>query len=157
MKRIEFLVGVFVVVGIAAMAYISIKLGDVRVFGQSGYVIFAEFDSVSGLREGADVEIAGVVVGRVEEIRLKDYVSTVKMRIASDVKIPEDSTASIRTRGIIGDKFIEIIPGGSERFLKAGDTIVDTESSINIEELVRKYIFSLEKGDSSTGQGVLER
>ena len=146
MKRVELFVGIFVVVGIAAMAYISIKLGDVRVFGESGYVLYAEFDSVSGLREGADVEIAGVVIGRVEKIELKDYISTVKLRIAPDVRIPEDSTASIRTRGVIGDKFIEITPGGSDVFLKPGETIVDTESSINIEELIRKYIFGLQKG-----------
>lgn len=143
---IEFFVGIFVVIGIGAMAYISIRLGDIGVFGQQGYPIFAEFDSISGLREGADVEIAGVVVGKVEKIKLRDYLAVVKMRIDSSVKIPEDSTVSIRTRGIIGDKFIEIVPGGSEKILKPGSLIVNTESSINIEELVRKYLFSSGKG-----------
>ncbi len=147
MKRygVELAVGIFVVLGIIAMAYLSISLGDVEVFGSRGYPVYAEFDSTSGLKSGADVEIAGVVVGRVDSITLKDYASRVRLNIYPDVKIPEDSIASIRTRGIIGEKFIKINPGGSDKYIEPGGSITDTESSIDIEELVSKYIFSQEK------------
>ncbi len=146
MKRygVELAVGIFVVLGIIAMAYLSISLGDVEVFGNRGYPVYAEFDSTSGLKSGADVEIAGVVVGRVDSITLKDYASLVRLNIYPDVKIPEDSIASIRTRGIIGEKFIKINPGGSDKYIEPGGRITDTESSIDIEELVSKYIFSQE-------------
>lgn len=147
MKRyaIELIVGFFVVMGLVAMAYLSIRLGDIEVFGSKGYTIYAVFDSTSGLKEGDVVEIAGVEVGRVEGIRLKDYSSLVGMRIGPGVKIPDDAIASIRTRGLIGEKFVKIIPGGSDRWIEPGAKILDTESTVDIEELISKYIFSLEK------------
>ncbi|MBI5097005.1 MAG: outer membrane lipid asymmetry maintenance protein MlaD [Nitrospirae bacterium] len=141
----ELLVGLFVVIGILALTYLSIRLGDVRIFGEKGYSIFADFDSTSGLREGAEVEVAGVVVGRVVKIFLKDYSSRVEMRIKPGIKLPEDTIASIRTRGLIGERFIKMMPGGSERYLRPGEKIRDTESSVDIEELISKYIFSLEE------------
>lgn len=141
----ELLVGLFVVIGALALTYLSIRLGDVRIFGEKGYSIFAEFDSTSGLREEAEVEVAGVVVGRVVRIFLKDYTSIVEMRIKPWIKLPEDTIASIRTRGLIGERFIKMMPGGSERYLRPGEKIRDTESSVDIEELISKYIFSLEE------------
>ncbi len=140
----ELIVGIFVVLGLAAMTYLSVRLGDVEIFGRKGYMVYAEFDSVSGLREGATVEMAGVEIGKIEKIRLKDFMSLVEMNIKPDVKIPDDTIASIRTSGLIGEKFIKLNPGGSDEWIKDGDKITDTESSVDIEELISKYIFSLE-------------
>lgn len=140
----ELIVGIFVVLGLAAMTYLSVRLGDVEIFGRKGYMVYAEFDSVSGLREGATVEMAGVEIGKIEKIRLEDFMSLVEMNIKPDVKIPDDTIASIRTSGLIGEKFIKLNPGGSDEWIKDGDKITDTESSVDIEELISKYIFSLE-------------
>jgi phospholipid/cholesterol/gamma-HCH transport system substrate-binding protein len=152
-ERIELLVGVFVAVGIAALAYLSINLGHLTVLGPKTYPVKAVFTSSSGLKSGDTIEIAGVGVGKVDGISLKDYNSIVSMDIDSGIKLPDDTIASIRTRGIIGEKFIKLTPGGSEQMLKAGETIINTESSIDIEELVSKYIFSLSKpsGDKADG------
>ena len=141
----ELMVGFFVVIGILALTYLSIRLGDVRIFGEKGYSILAEFDSTSGLREGAEVEVAGVVVGSVLRIFLKDYSSIVEMRIKPGINLPEDSIASIRTRGLVRERFIKMMPGGSKRYVRPGGKIRDTESSVDIEELISKYIFSLEE------------
>lgn len=145
MKKIgvETLVGIFLIVGFACFAYLAVKLGDVRFFGQDTYNIQAYFTNVGGLTEGADVEIAGVKVGRVEKITLdpKTYEAVVTLSIKNAVNIQEDSIASIRTAGIIGDKYITIKPGGAESYLKEDGMIFETESAINLEELVSKYIF----------------
>jgi phospholipid/cholesterol/gamma-HCH transport system substrate-binding protein len=141
---IELIVGIFVVAGIVAMVYLSITLGDVEIFGRKGYAVYAVFDSASGLREGAAVEMAGVEIGKIEKVQLKDFLSLIEMRIDPDVKIPEDTIASIRTSGLIGEKFVKLIPGGSDDWIEDGGKIIDTESSIDIEELISKYIFSLE-------------
>ena len=148
MKRYsaELMVGVFVVFGIAALAYLSIKLGDVRLFGQNGYFVYAEFSSSEGLNEGSPVEIAGVEAGTVEVISLENYSSLVKMRIKDGVLLPEDTIASIRSTGLIGEKHIKLNPGGSDTVLKNGDRITDTEPSISIEELISKYVFSQQGG-----------
>jgi phospholipid/cholesterol/gamma-HCH transport system substrate-binding protein len=141
---IELIVGIFVVAGIVSMVYLSITLGDVEILGRKGYAVYAVFDSASGLREGAAVEMAGVEIGKIEKIQLKDFLSLIEMRIDPDVKIPEDTIASIRTSGLIGEKLVKLIPGGSDDWIEDGGKIIDTESSIDIEELISKYIFSLE-------------
>lgn len=140
----ELVVGVFVVLGLLSMAWLSIKLGDVEIFGKKGYLVYAEFDSTSGLREGATVEMAGVEIGKIEKIRLEEFMSRVQMRIKREVNIPDDTIASIRTSGLIGEKFVKLNPGGSEEWIKPGDRITDTESSVDIEELISKYIYNLE-------------
>lgn len=142
----ELMVGIFVVFGVIALAYLSIKLGDVRLFGQNGYLIYAEFSSSEGLNEGSPVEIAGVEAGTVEDISLDNYSSLVKMRIKPGVELPEDTIASIRSTGLIGEKHIKLSPGGSDTVLKNGDRITDTEPSISIEELISKYVFSQQGG-----------
>ncbi len=147
----EILVGVFVAIGLAALAYLSINLGRLPVFGPKTYAIKAVFTSSSGLKDGDTIEIAGVEVGKVAGIGLKDYNSVVSMNIDSGIKLPDDTMASIRTRGIIGEKFIKLSPGGSETALRPGETIINTESSIDIEELVSKYIFSLSKPSGEKG------
>ena len=142
-SAVEVVVGAFVLLGIVAMAYLAMSLGEVDLLGNSGYRIYAVFDSSSGLKSGASVEIAGVSIGKVKEIKLKDYASVVEMSIDRSVKIPDDSIFAIRTSGLIGEKFIKVVPGGSEEYLKDGDTVSDTESSVSLEELISKYIYSI--------------
>ena len=145
MKRatVETSVGIFVLIGILCLAYLSIKLGKVELFGGDSYEVSAQFDSVSGLKSGASVEIAGVEVGRVDRIILDSKSgsqASVNLRLQSGVKLSDDVIASVRTRGIIGDKFILLKPGGSDRILANGARIRDTESAVDLEEMVSKYI-----------------
>ena len=142
-KRIEITVGLFVFIGIVSMFYMALKLGEVGGLGASGYHLTADFDDVGGVRAGADVMIAGVVVGRVEDVHLnEDDQAEVVMRIDDAVKITADAIASIRTKGIIGDRFVRILQGGDDTTLQDGDAIEETESAISLEGLVSKYIFS---------------
>ncbi|KAF0216666.1 MAG: putative ABC transport system substrate-binding [Geobacteraceae bacterium] len=141
--NIETIVGIFVLIGILCLAYLSIKLGKMELFGGDYYDVYAEFDSVSGLKKGASVEIAGVEVGRVDRIVLAPRYNDrarVNLRVRSGVKVQEDAIASVRTRGIIGDKFVLLKPGGSEKLLADKGRIRETESAVDLEELVSKYI-----------------
>jgi len=138
--KLELVVGVFVLIGIACLAYLSIKLGKLEVIGGGGYSVEAQFTSVSGLKAGATVEIAGVEVGRVKTITLKDDQALVVMSIRDGVTLYDDAIASIKTRGIIGEKYISFSPGGSGEVLKVGSRIRDTESGLDLEELVSQYI-----------------
>lgn len=148
MKRInlEVIVGLFVMVGVVCFGYLAVKLGGVNPMGASSYHIDARFQSISGLNEGAIVEIAGVTVGKVAKITLDrdQFEAIVQLAIADDVKIQEDSIASIRSTGIIGDKYVSITPGGADEYLDTGGEIVETESSVSLEELISKYIFEKE-------------
>ncbi len=140
---IETIVGIFVVVGILCLAYLSIKLGKMELLGGNYYELGASFNSVSGLKAGASVEIAGVEIGRVDRIELdpsRGYMAMVFLRIRTRVKLTDDSIASIRTRGIIGDKFVLIKPGGSENMLADKGKIRETESAVDLEQLISEYI-----------------
>jgi len=108
------------------------------------YSLYAGFDSVAGLKKGANVEVAGVVIGQVGEIRLdyEKFVAVVRVDIMNEIKLTDDTIASVKTTGLIGDKYINLLTGGSDEILKDGDDILDTESAINIEDLISKYIFS---------------
>jgi phospholipid/cholesterol/gamma-HCH transport system substrate-binding protein len=145
--NVEIAVGIFLIIAFFCFAYLSIKLGDVSLFGENTYKIDARFASISGLKKGAVIEIAGVTVGKVSDIKLDqdDYAAVVQLSIEKGVNIQEDSIASIRTSGIIGDRYIKISPGGSDVFIKSGGEIIETESAINLEELVSKYIFESKK------------
>ena len=139
----EFIVGLFMIAGFLAFAYLSLSMGEFSVFNlEKNYSLEAEFDSVSGLKVGAGIEIAGVSIGKVSKVGLgENGLAKVSMLINQDVKITTDAIASIRTQGLIGDKYIKIIQGADEEMLKDGDVIFDTESAIDFEELVSKYIF----------------
>jgi len=141
--KIEITVGLFMLLGLMCMGYLAIQMGDVNLLGKNTYSLKARFTSVSGLKEGSYVEAAGVRVGKVSKIEFDsgNYLATVIMDINNDVKVHEDATASIRTAGIIGDKFVKISPGGSDIYLESGKEITETEPSINLEELISKYIF----------------
>ena len=138
--KLELVVGVFVLVGILCLGYLSIKLGKLELIGGSVYEVEAQFTSASGLKPGSAIEIAGVEVGRVRGITLTQDRAMVKLAVNKTVKLYTDTIASIKTRGIIGEKFLALSPGGGGDPLKAGDTIRDTESGLDLEELVSQYV-----------------
>jgi|SRR5688572_11928107 phospholipid/cholesterol/gamma-HCH transport system substrate-binding protein len=139
--KVNIAVGIFVVLGMLALGYLSIKLGRVAIFSGGGYLVSAEFPSVGGLRPGASVEIAGVEVGRVESIGLADYQARVVLRVNPEVKLQDDSIASIKTKGLIGEKFIRISPGASEKLIPPNGRIREVEAPVDLEELISKYVF----------------
>jgi len=144
MKRfdLELAAGLFVLVGIVALAYISIKLGKLEIIGKEGYVVYAYFEKSGGIKPGSVVEIAGVEVGKVKSVKLsEDYQAVVEMTIRRDIKIQDDAIASIKTKGLIGEKYIQITPGASDKVLAQGGRIRETESAVDLEELISKYVF----------------
>lgn len=149
-KRIEFSVGIFILIGIAAILYLAIQIGSSRLLGSDARVIDARFTNVGGLNEGSNVMIAGVKVGVVGEITLdtENIVAIVQLKLHTDLSIYDDAIASIKTSGLIGDKYIALDPGGGGFELEEGEPIVDTESALDIESLISRFAFgSLEKGE----------
>ena len=143
MVKLEMMVGTFMLIGILCLGYVSIKLGKLEFGNGDFYSVIASFDSVSGLKPGARVEVAGVEIGKVDRIALDAKSgdrALAYLKIKTGVKITDDVIASVRTSGIIGDKFIKLRPGGSDKMLKNNDKIRETESAIDIEELVSKFI-----------------
>ena len=140
-SRVNIAVGFFVLIGILGLAYLSIQLGRVSFLGATGYVVTADFPSVGGLKAGSTVEIAGVEIGRVEAIGLADYQARVTLRIHAGVNLQEDSIASIKTKGLIGEKYLRISPGGSDRLIPPRGKIREVEAPVDFEELLSKYIF----------------
>ena len=145
MKRssLEIGVGIFVVIGIVCIGYMSIRLGDMELFGDNYYQLQAKFQSVSGLRPGTHIEMAGVQIGRVGDVSLDaaEQIAVVILKIRKDIKLTDDVIASVKTAGLIGDKYINLSPGGSDTELENGDAITETESSVDMEELICKYVF----------------
>ena len=137
---IEIAVGLFIVIGIIGMTYLSVKLGQIDMFKSDHYPIKAVFTTVSGLKVNTNVEIAGVKVGTVKNIALKDYNVVITLLIGKNIKIQDDAIASIRTKGIIGEKYVSIAPGASHIILKENDTLFDTESPLDIESLIKKFV-----------------
>ena len=144
--NLEITVGVFLLAGFISFSWLAVKMGDINPFANETYPVTARFNSISGLKEGATIELAGVIVGKVSQIELDagEYEAVVHLNVEKTVALTDDSIASIRTSGIIGDKYIKLTPGGSEIMLEAGDEIDETESAISLEELVSKYIFESE-------------
>jgi phospholipid/cholesterol/gamma-HCH transport system substrate-binding protein len=140
-RRVNIAVGLFLVLGILALGYLSIKLGRVTFFGAGGYPVMVEFPSVGGLKAGSSVEIAGVEIGRVESIGLADYQARVVLRVNRDIQLQEDSIASIKTKGLIGEKYVRISPGGSDKIIPPNGRIREVEAPVDFEELLSKYIF----------------
>jgi phospholipid/cholesterol/gamma-HCH transport system substrate-binding protein len=149
--KLEFGVGLFVLLGLAALVYLTLKLGAGEFVGGDTYEVEARFANTGGLNTGALVMLAGVNVGRVEEITLDpaDYSAIVEMRIRSGVKVPADTMASIKTSGLIGDKYIALAPGADEEFLEPSARIIETESAVELESLISKMAFgSVKEGES---------
>jgi phospholipid/cholesterol/gamma-HCH transport system substrate-binding protein len=134
-------VGVFVLIGLLALGWMSVKLGRVDLFGNRGYVLTADFPTVGGLKAGSTIEIAGVEVGRVDRIVLHDYQARVFMVIQPQIKLQDDSIASIKTKGLIGERYVRISPGGSDKIIPPNGRIREVEPPVDIEELLSKYIF----------------
>ena len=140
---VEFFVGVFTMLSLACFAYLAVGLGGLKLADRDRYLLNAEFDNISGLKFGAPVEIAGVPVGEVVDIRLKESIAVVRMKISRAVQIRDDDIASIRTKGIIGDRYVKISRGASGIFVPEGGTMTETESVVDIEDIIGKIVHSL--------------
>ena len=140
-SRTEIVVGIFVLIGVACLGYLAIKLGKLEVFGATGYTVIADFPTVAGLKVGDPVEIAGVKVGRVDSLGLSDDDrARTLLRLNEGVKVQEDAIASVRARGLIGDKFVLLTPGASEKIVPPGGRIRETESPPDIPDLIGKIV-----------------
>ncbi|MCJ7593789.1 MAG: outer membrane lipid asymmetry maintenance protein MlaD [Desulfobacterales bacterium] len=137
----EFTVGLFIIAGILCLGYLSIKLGKMEILGNKGYEVYALFSNSGGLKTGSSVMIAGVDVGRVRSITLEDYQARVVVNVSEEIKIQEDAIASIKTKGLIGEKFIEITPGGSDKIIPPGSRIRETLPPVDFEQLISKFVF----------------
>ncbi len=146
----ETVVGIFVVIGLLAIAYMTVKLGNVGFLGEKSYSLYAKFTSVSGLRVGNPVNMLGLEIGRVESFKMdqEKQVAVVELKFNNGIQIFDVAIASIKTEGLIGDKYISIDAGGGGDMLADGDTITDTESPTDIMDLVSKYAF----GDVGSGE-----
>ena len=149
-KRTEFAVGLFILVGILAILYLAIQIGSSRILGSDSMVVEARFSNVGGLNEGSNIMIAGVKVGIVGKIRLdtQSLVAMVELKLKNDLIIYDDAMASIKTNGLIGDKYVALDPGGGGFELEEDEPIVDTESALDIESLFSRFAFgSLEESE----------
>lgn len=140
---LEFWVGLFFILAVAAVGYLAVGLGDIKLFQSDRYTIIAEFDNISGLKNGASVEIAGVPVGEVAGIQLADPSARLTLSIDKGVRIRDDDIASIRTKGIIGDRYIKISRGSSDTFVDAGKRMPETESVVDFEDIIGKIVHNL--------------
>lgn len=138
---LELTVGLFLIAGIVCLGYLSIRLGRMELLGTEGYEVYGLFSNTGGLKSGSAVAIAGVQVGRVKEISLQDYQARVVMSLPFKVKVQEDSIAAIKTRGLIGEKYVEITPGASDEILGAGKRIRETQPPVDIEQVISNYVF----------------
>lgn len=137
----ELSVGLFIIVGLICLGYLSVRLGKMEILGGEGYEVYAIFSNSGGLKTGASVLIAGVYVGRVKGIVLEDYQARVVLSLQKEVKIQEDAIASIKTKGLIGEKYVEITAGGSEKIIGQGDRIRETQPAVDFEQLISNYVF----------------
>lgn len=139
-STIEIIVGLFICVGLLCMGYISVQLGNISFFNKEYYPLQASFTSVAGLRKDTNVEISGVQVGKVKSIHLEDYQAIVNLLIKNGVEIQDDAIASIRTKGILGDQYIEILPGASDVILNPGELIMDTEPPFDLLSILKNFV-----------------
>jgi phospholipid/cholesterol/gamma-HCH transport system substrate-binding protein len=139
-SRTEMIVGLFMCVGLLSMAYTSVKLGKIDFFYSDYYPLKASFTSASGLKSETNVEISGVPVGKVQSIELDNYQAVVTMLIQNNIQVQEDAIASVKTNGILGEKYIEIQPGSSDIILKPGDIILDTEPPFDLLYIIKNMV-----------------
>ena len=142
-SSLETAVGIFMFLGLVCVGYLTVSLGNVDWLGNSYYTLNARFTSVSGLKPGASVEIAGVPIGHVDSISLDPVkkVALVQLKIQKKIVLTDDVIASIKTAGLIGDKYIMLTPGGSDRILHNGGWITETESAVDLEDIISKFVF----------------
>ncbi|CCH48972.1 outer membrane lipid asymmetry maintenance protein MlaD [Pseudodesulfovibrio piezophilus] len=141
--RKETAVGLFVLIGILAIAYMSIKLGNVQVFTDKYYAVHADFSDISGLKVNAPVQMYGVKIGFVETIGLdqKKGVASVTMLIEKGVSLSDDAIVSVKTNGLIGDKYLKIAPGGLGDPIGPDGSLFDTNPAVDLEDLISKFAF----------------
>jgi phospholipid/cholesterol/gamma-HCH transport system substrate-binding protein len=142
-RPIEFAVGLFVLLGLAAMAYLAIRIGGGQFIAPDTYELTARFNNASGLKKGSSIRIAGVAIGAVTSVALKpdDMVALVSFRVPANLKLDDDTVAAIKSSGLIGEKFIALKPGGSGKALKPAALIIDTESSVDLEDIISRFAF----------------
>ena len=138
-RKSEIIAGAFVIVGVGALAYLSVSIAGLSLIGGDTITVSARFASVGALKVDAPVKIAGVTIGRVRAIRLEDYVAQTALEIRRDVPLPADTIASIRTEGLLGESYVLLRPGASEQDLQPGARISQTEPAIDLIDLVVKY------------------
>ncbi|HMO01715.1 MAG TPA: outer membrane lipid asymmetry maintenance protein MlaD [Oligoflexia bacterium] len=148
----EFFVGLFAIISLAALSVLIVNLGGMRLSNTGRYKLFAEFDNVSGLKYGASVEIAGVQIGEVESIQLADPRAIVTLNLKRGILINDDDIASIRTKGIIGDRYIKVSRGASDKKIPEGGKIIETESVVDFEDIIGKFIHSFENKDKENNE-----
>ena len=150
-KLPELLAGFAVI--IAAAVFLVFALRGAGEVSSGGYPLRAQFASIGGLTVGADVKIGGVVVGHVADERLDPvtYAAVVNLAMNADIKVPDDSSAAVTSDGLLGNAYIAIAPGGSNTMMAPGQAIAVTQSAVNIEDLLGKFIFSM--GDSKPSDG----
>lgn len=143
-SSIETSVGIFVLIGILCVGYLTVKLGKMELLGDNYYSVYADFHSATGLKSGGNVEMAGVRIGQIEDIVLLPNIkiARVKLKIDNSITLSVDVIASVKTAGLLGDRYLSLTPGGSDEYLEAGDSIEETESALDIEDLISKYVFS---------------
>jgi len=138
---LELSVGLFILAGILCLGYLSVRLAKMEILGGDGYEVYALFTDAGGLRDGASVVIAGVEVGRVRAVVMEDYKAKVILKVQKGIELREDAIASIKTKGLIGEKFIQITPGGTEDIIPEGGRIWETEPAVDLEQLISKFAF----------------
>jgi phospholipid/cholesterol/gamma-HCH transport system substrate-binding protein len=150
--KVETIVGIFVFLGLLCIGYMTVKLGKVSFFGDDSYPIIAKFVSVTGLRDGNPVSILGIDIGQVERITMdqEDQKAIVQLKIKKGIKIYDDAIASIKTEGLMGDKYVSIDSGGSGTLLGPKGIITETQGPVDIVDLVGKYAFGEVKKDKDT-------
>jgi phospholipid/cholesterol/gamma-HCH transport system substrate-binding protein len=138
---LELSVGMFVLAGVICLGYISVKLAKMELLSGNTYEVYALFTDVGGLKTGSSVDIAGLEIGRVSSMTLQEYEARVVLSIRKDIKLQEDTIASIKTRGLIGEKFLALTPGGSDKLIGPGGRIREANPPLDIEDLISKYIY----------------
>jgi len=139
----ETVVGLFVVIGLLCITYMAVNLGNVGFIGENTYSLYGKFNTVSGLREGNPVNMLGLEIGRVQKFTMdqENQQVVVEFKLNEGIEVFDDAIASIKTEGLIGDKFVAIDPGGGGDLLEDGDIITDTNSPTDIMDLISKYAF----------------
>jgi phospholipid/cholesterol/gamma-HCH transport system substrate-binding protein len=150
-RTTQFIVGIFALLGIAALAYLSLSLGRLEFLRAPGYILYANFDTIAGLKKNDMVEIAGVQIGKVVGVSLVDNRAHVAMRINQGVDIDDEAFAAVKSSGIIGDKFVNIALGPGDRTLQNGEVIRHTQSAIVLEDILGQLISNAGSGGGSGG------
>jgi len=143
-SKIDLAVGIFVVIGIGALLFLALKVGNLgRDTIRNPYLITARFDNIGGLKQRAPVKASGVLVGRIAKIHYdaEHYQAEVTMQLDGRYRFPKDTFATINTSGLLGEQYVGLEPGGDEANLNNGDTIAKTQSAVVLEKLISRFMF----------------